>query len=863
MKMMTMAMVLLAGGAAAAADVRLDARPDWVALHDRAVKFAAAHVERLDGWKPQMTCMPGCGKIWQWDSCFMALFAGLTPKGCDGLGNLDNLYSMQSADGYLSMAYVYDTRRPAFGERVNPPLFAWCEWLYARRTGDLSRLPRAYDAASRLFGWLKAHRTRACNGLYWYEDTGSAGMDNSPRSGYYAKHQDGSDVCWIDLCCQQVLSARCLAKIAPLVGRGDDVVKWTKEADDLAEKVNRLMWSERTGFYHDVYRETNNKLAVKTVAAFWALVSGVATGERADRLIAHLDDPRTFGSRYPVPSLSRDDPNFREDGGYWCGSVWPPIVYMTVQGLKACGRFDRARDIVRRHLDQMSEVMKSVEGQTIWECYSPERPLPARTADGESVCRDFVGWGGLGPIVMLVEDMLGLDVNALEKKIVWRLSEPGRQGLKGLFFNGGTVSLEADARDDGDVRVKVETDRPFVLTVVSKDGRTVLSREIVPGTAEFGPEPRAEVDGRDGVDRKFLCDLIRQRSSTADQSACNACLDFVKAYLEGKGLFCMVFTKENGRTALYAATSPGLEHDYVFLSHVDVVPAAAESQYEPRIDGDWLWGRGACDTKGNVAVICAVLEKLAGRGVSVGAIIVTDEENGDGTVHSPCVMRTAGVRPKRFILVGDSAGEEPGQLFVAEKGYAMIRMVAHGKGGHSSRPWDLDNPLPKLCAAWARVEASLSKPADPDEHWRDVLEPTMLTGGPKPNMIPDRAEMVLSFRYTKPDSLDKLLALLREKSGLEIVPPAPDHHKPVLNRPDDPEIAALLASMRAQWPDGNIREGRMSAATDATYFADAGLPIVIFAATGEGAHGADERVSLRSLDEYARMFTGHLLSRSR
>lgn len=114
--------------------VFLDARPDWMMLHDKAVALARQNVETIDGWQTQMTCMPGVGKIWTWDSCYMALFAGLTPERCDGLGNLDNLYRLQSPDGYVSMAYEYATRRPAFGERVNPPLFAWCEWQYARRT---------------------------------------------------------------------------------------------------------------------------------------------------------------------------------------------------------------------------------------------------------------------------------------------------------------------------------------------------------------------------------------------------------------------------------------------------------------------------------------------------------------------------------------------------------------------------------------------------------------------------------------------------------------------------------------------------------------------------------------------------------
>ena len=457
---------------AANTDVILDAHPDWMELHAKAVELAKKNMEKLDGWKTQMTCMPGVGIIWQWDSCYMALFAGYTPDDYNGLGNLDNLYRMQGKDGYISMAYTYATREPTWPGRINPPLYAWCEWLYARRTGDKSRLARAYDACSKFYKWLKANRTRKVNGLYWFEDAGSSGMDNSPRAGYFATHLDGCDACFIDLCCQQVLSARCLAKIAPLVGKADEAAGWTTEADQLAEKINRLMWSEQTHFYHDVYIENNNKLAVKTAAAFWALVSGVATSRQAAALAAELSDCGLFAAKSGVASLSSDDPNYNPEGGYWLGGVWPPIQYMVCRGLRDRGHRALAREIAKKHLACQAELLGTKDYDSIWECYSPELKCPARNKRGDWVRREFVGWGGIGPFVLLVEDVLGLDIVALEKKITWHVTELGRQGLAGIPFNGGTVDLTADAKDAKTVTVGVKSDRAFTLEVIAPDGIT-------------------------------------------------------------------------------------------------------------------------------------------------------------------------------------------------------------------------------------------------------------------------------------------------------------------------------------------------------------------------------------------------------
>ena len=234
----------------------------------------------------------------------------------------------------------------------------------------------------------------------------------------------------------------------------------------------------------------------------------------------------------------------------------------------------------------------------------------------------------------------------------------------------------------------------------------------------------------------------------------------------------------------------------------------------------------------------------------------TDEEGGKIGTATPQMMVDRGYVPRKMILVGDTAGEEPGQLFVAEKGHARIRLVAHGKGGHSSRPWALDNPIPKLCAAYLKFKESWDPDADPNEHWRTVLSPTILKGSAAGNVVPDAAVMQLSCRFTTMEDYERICDCARRTSGCEVVAPKVPHRLPVLNREGDPEIAALFASLSAEFP--GFRLGRMSAATDATYYVHLGIPIVIFAAESYGAHAQDERGSISSLHRYADVLTRHL-----
>ena len=376
--------------------------------------------------------------------------------------------------------------------------------------------------------------------------------------------------------------------------------------------------------------------------------------------------------------------------------------------------------------------------------------------------------------------------------------------------------------------------------------RWLLAFSAIAASAGFGC-------GAGGIDRKFFDDLLRIPSRCADEPQLIRVVDFTKAWLEARGVWCAVETNNAGRVALYASTLPGKVQDYMFVSHLDVV-AAPDSMFEPRYDGDKVFARGACDTKGNAVVCCQVLAALAGK-ASVGMFLATDEDGGVKGQQTPAMMIERGYTARKMIIVGDSAGEEPGQLFTAEKGHSRMILTARGKGGHASRPWALDNPIPKLFRDYLNFDREWNRGADPNEKWRTLVSPTMLHGSDGGNIVPDTAELRVSCRYISMEDFHRVVETLKRTTSLEVE--APIGRRPVVNRPGDPEVGALLSAMKRRLP-GGIREGRMSAATDASFFADMGLPIVIFAADGGEPHAIREWGSLKSLDDYADFFTSYL-----
>jgi glycogen debranching enzyme len=246
------------------------------------------------------------------------------------------------------------------------------------------------------------------------------------------------------------------------------VLNETKIADKLNEEraflhrdINARLWNESTHFYHD--QDAGGEFsAQKSIGAYWGLLDkDLVPEERIVPFLRHLRAVECFNRPHRVPSLSADSDGYNATNGlYWRGGVWAPTNYMVLKGVRRVRHFQLAHDIAVNHLENVSDVFQ--HSDTFWENYAPEQPAPSEPSKP-----DFVGWTGLSPIAILIEDVIGLSIDWPLRRVTWdrRLNSEEAYGVRNLpLGQDGHMEITGNK-----ATVEVTSNVPFSLTVRDQD----------------------------------------------------------------------------------------------------------------------------------------------------------------------------------------------------------------------------------------------------------------------------------------------------------------------------------------------------------------------------------------------------------
>ncbi|MGB9672672.1 MAG: M20 family metallopeptidase [Anaerolineales bacterium] len=171
---------------------------------------------------------------------------------------------------------------------------------------------------------------------------------------------------------------------------------------------------------------------------------------------------------------------------------------------------------------------------------------------------------------------------------------------------------------------------------------------------------------------------------------------FISDYVERSGLEIRYFNKQKYPALLIGF--PGKLYSEVMLNgHFDVVePIPDDTQFQPRLDGDYLVGRGAADMKTVVATYLVWFKDRLQKGEPyppLNLLLIGNEENGEfepvGTRHVFEQLEKEGkTLPKLFIAgerTGESGKENFGEICTENRGIIRFDIVAHGMRSHSSQ----------------------------------------------------------------------------------------------------------------------------------------------------------------------------------
>ena len=393
------------------------------------------------------------------------------------------------------------------------------------------------------------------------------------------------------------------------------------------------------------------------------------------------------------------------------------------------------------------------------------------------------------------------------------------------------------------------------------------------------------------------------------------CISYINGLLTKAGIETTILARTPERPNLIARLrGEGNISPLLLYGHVDVVTTVNQKWQNPPFEGKvvdgFVWGRGALDMKGGIAMMLASFLRAKAEGLNlpgdVVLVIVSDEETGGDFGSKYLVENHSDLFEGIRYAIGEFGGftfyigkRRFYPIMVGEKQMCRIRATIRGPGGHGSIPVRggtmarLSRLLQKLdknrlpvhitpvaSLTFKAVASSLGGPKglilgqitnplltnsllnllgergrlfDPLLH--NTVSATILHGSEQINVIPSEISVELDGRllpgYHPDDMIAELHQLIGSDIGLEVI-----RFDPGPAEPDMALFDTLVDILRKADPDGIPIPLLLSGITDGRFFSRLGIqtygflpmPVPEDLNFSQTIHGANERIPVEALD---------------
>ena len=534
-------------------------------------------------------------------------------------------------------------------------------------------------------------------------------------------------------------------------------------------------------------------------------------------------------------------------------------------------RYDR-EDITRARHNENLAAKYSMRAEI-------ENPFTAKPIS----MRDFLKWT-LAEVKPLAESLnLWEDLAPLVEisEGARNTAEKIRARLQGELGNGNEVPLDVlkEIHFEREAQVKSDVERiASEFGTLVEDSAKIAeflqrgrdgARQIQNAPIQFRARAQAVVEVSYPDKTSEILDLAQQLIRIPSVTACpDERLDevhragsLIDDYLRNAGLEVKYF---DGKYPAVYATFPGATKDNPILltGHFDVVePEPDDSQFAPRIEGDYLHGRGAADMKTVVATYLVWMKEALKTGApypNVALLLVGNEENGEAEAWgTPHVLKELNLVPSLFVA-GERTGEKGNELFgeicVENRGVMRFDVIARGAKGHSgvAGTGDLSEKLIAARSALNEIFANHLTLKSPDGWQSQAKFPFISVGTPGVYNV-TAGEGILGVEI-RPIPQDDVVGL---KSAVETYCAENDleasfsvMENGVACDPNNPALKALIEAVKQASGGEEARIGRKLPGTSAR-FAPGGQAVV-WGQSGVGPHAKNEAHYIPSIEPYYR-----------
>lgn len=334
-----------------------------------------------EGVMPSITTYNG---LWSWDSWKHAAGLAYVDKNL-AMNSIRALYDFQEENGMIPDCVFPDTlnftRSTCVSDLTKPPLSGWAIWTIYEQTDDLSFVREMFPKVVKYHEWRYKFRDINNNGLC---ELGSSTNDLSKAKCEMADNAiryDGaemlkkSDNCYsmnreaVDLNAYIYQEKEYLVKMAELLGERDIAKQYSYDMKILKKKIQEIFFDVKTGFFYDVKMNDHAFVLSQESCGWTPLFTGVATKEQAKFVVANMMDENKFNTFVPLPTASKECPEFDPVNGYWRGPVWIDQFYFGYMGLLRYGYRKEAIYMLKKLLNNAQGLTDPEE--ELREYYNP------------------------------------------------------------------------------------------------------------------------------------------------------------------------------------------------------------------------------------------------------------------------------------------------------------------------------------------------------------------------------------------------------------------------------------------------------------------------------------------------------------